>query len=38
MALRRSVSVADVFGWFVHGEKKGGPSLPPEFEKMAQSP
>ena len=37
-ALRRSVSVADVFGWFVHGEKKGGPSLPPEFEKMAQSP
>jgi pheromone shutdown protein TraB len=37
VALRKSVSVADIFGWFVHGEKKGGPTLPPEFEKMAQS-
>ena len=34
-ALRESVSVADVYRWFVYGEKKGGPTLPPEFEKMA---
>ena len=37
VALRKSLSLADIFGWFVHGEKKGGPTLPPEFEKMAQS-
>jgi pheromone shutdown protein TraB len=35
VALRKSVSVADIFRLFVHGEKKGGPTLPPEFRKMA---